>query len=167
MRAVGNAERPAIDITVRLLHTTPDLVLYGVAQWLLGAEVWKALQHLTAAGLLETRTAYPLLPAFQPTHRKSYRLTLAGLDRLAKEDVDDIVTRVKQEAVPAAPDTLEELPPDFPELLEAAPPTPTHIGDVCPLCGKTERPVPGPGNYTATPKLCARCAAHFKKDTDP
>lgn len=114
LRAVGHSDRPAIEITLRLLDHTPDLTLYGVAQWLLGAEVWRVLQTLATRGLVATRGAPPLLASLKPTDRKSYRLTLAGLDALAKSDVDDIMARVKEETPtepPPAPDTEKELPP--------------------------------------------------------
>lgn len=81
LRAVGFAERPALEIALRVMPELKEA--RTVPQWLAGTEIWKALQRLVADGFLSERLTGSLFPHFKSA-RKSYRISLLGLDELEK-----------------------------------------------------------------------------------
>ena len=48
--------------------------------------------------------------------------------------------------------------------LPKAEPEKPNLGAMCPMCGKTEKPIPGPGEFTATAKICAKCEEKLKSE---
>lgn len=116
LRSVGHTERHAIEITLRAVDRMPPPRFDTMAQWLFGAEVWRVLQSLVAEGLVATRPAHAMFSPIRDTNRKSYRLTLLGLDALEHAETDEIMARVKEETptIPAPPDTQPDLALDVP-----------------------------------------------------